>query len=195
MELAIADEIRSIATQGLLHAKDPFARVRYERLLEISAKAYSDASTLTAGEVSKRFRDEVGYPTAKVGVDAAIFGDDLNLLLIRRSDSRRWALPGGWVDPGQTALEAVAREVREETCLTIKPETVIAVNSQLPDPNGSPHTSVHVLYHCVLLTRDAPVPTEEAIEVGYFDIESITDWEPQHGDWAAEAIAWRRSAP
>jgi 8-oxo-dGTP diphosphatase len=45
------------------------------------------------------------------------------LLLIRRghAPSRgRWSLPGGRVEPGETAQEAVAREVAEETGLTVE---------------------------------------------------------------------------
>src|SRR3954452_16541429 len=36
------------------------------------------------------------------------------LLLVRRCDSGGWELPGGRVDVGETAIDAVVREVREE---------------------------------------------------------------------------------
>ncbi|WP_194908088.1 NUDIX domain-containing protein [Catenulispora rubra] len=37
------------------------------------------------------------------------------VLLIRRSDIGVWALPGGMVDPGESAPQALTRELREET--------------------------------------------------------------------------------
>ncbi|HBZ70517.1 MAG TPA: hypothetical protein DEP35_12620, partial [Deltaproteobacteria bacterium] len=36
------------------------------------------------------------------------------LLLMQRSDNGFWGLPGGYVEPGESVLEATRREVREE---------------------------------------------------------------------------------
>ncbi|WP_255622852.1 NUDIX domain-containing protein [Pseudonocardia sp. DSM 110487] len=42
-------------------------------------------------------------------------GEDRHILLIRRRDRGVWAIPGGMVDPGETAPAALVRELREET--------------------------------------------------------------------------------
>ncbi|MFF0147162.1 ADP-ribose pyrophosphatase YjhB (NUDIX family) [Amycolatopsis sulphurea] len=55
--------------------------------------------------------------------------DDLGrLLLIRRGHAPGkglWSLPGGRVEPGETDIEAVIRELREETGLHVTPHTPI----------------------------------------------------------------------
>jgi 8-oxo-dGTP pyrophosphatase MutT (NUDIX family) len=42
------------------------------------------------------------------------------LAVTRKDDPTKWGLPGGKVDPGETRLEAVVREVFEETGLVLR---------------------------------------------------------------------------
>lgn len=50
-----------------------------------------------------------------------------HLLLVLRSDNNNWALPGGFIDPGEDGATAGRREAKEETglILTGNPEAVI----------------------------------------------------------------------
>lgn len=55
-------------------------------------------------------------------VGAIIFNTDDELLVIKRGQEPavgRWTLPGGRIEPGESAEDAVAREVLEETGLVV----------------------------------------------------------------------------
>jgi 8-oxo-dGTP diphosphatase len=65
------------------------------------------------------------YPHPALTADAVIFsftGNELKVLLIQRTDEpfkKRWAFPGGFVNENETVENAVERELREETSLTV----------------------------------------------------------------------------
>jgi 8-oxo-dGTP diphosphatase len=59
----------------------------------------------------------------RIGVGAVIWRGADALLLVRRGKEPRlgeWSLPGGRVEPGERLREALAREVTEETSLSIE---------------------------------------------------------------------------
>ena len=55
----------------------------------------------------------------RAGADALVRNERGEVLLVRRADDGRWAMPGGWIDPGETPEQAVVREVAEETGLQV----------------------------------------------------------------------------
>ena len=65
----------------------------------------------------------------RAGCSAVIRDDQGRILLTQRADNRRWCLPGGHIDPGESVAEATAREVLEETGLVIRLGRLIGVYS------------------------------------------------------------------
>ena len=90
-----------------------------------------------------------------VSTDMAIFDPSgEKVLLTRRADNGQWCLPGGRLEPGESAAEACAREALEETGLTIRLTRLVGVYS-------SPHMLVTYAdgnrYHLIALTFAAEV--------------------------------------
>lgn len=90
--------------------------------------------------------------TPKLTVDVVIPDQDGRVVLIRRANEPfrgRWALPGGFVDVGETVEQAARREVREETGLEVELERLVGVYSEPDrDPRGH-NVSVAFLAHPV----------------------------------------------
>lgn len=76
-----------------------------------------------------------------IAVDALVFHIDTygtrRLLMVERGDGHGWALPGGMLDPNETPLTAVARELAEETGLPIPEERFYLSDPRyMPDPRA-----------------------------------------------------------
>jgi ADP-ribose pyrophosphatase YjhB (NUDIX family) len=52
-----------------------------------------------------------------LGVRVAVIDPEQGVLLVRHGYVSGWYLPGGGVEPGETAAEALAREAREEAAV------------------------------------------------------------------------------
>ena len=87
--------------------------------------------------------------TPVLTVDAVISDAEHGVLLIQRARdpyAGYWALPGGFVEEGETVEQACTREAREETGLTVEPVELLGVYSHPSrDPRG--HT-VSVVFLC-----------------------------------------------
>lgn len=78
-----------------------------------------------------------GPETPKLMVDVVIPSED-GIVLIRRAGdpfAGQWALPGGFVEVGETVEEAAAREAAEETGLAVELARLLGVYS---DPERDP---------------------------------------------------------
>lgn len=70
---------------------------------------------------------------------ALVYDDRHRLLVVERAHdpgAGLWSIPGGRVEPGESDAEAVAREVLEETALTITVGPLIGTVER-PGPPGS----------------------------------------------------------
>lgn len=71
-------------------------------------------------------------------VDAAVVADG-HVLLVRRRDGGGWAVPGGFVDPGEDDVAAMLRELSEETGVDLRGVVPFLHDRQpVDDPRNEP---------------------------------------------------------
>jgi ADP-ribose pyrophosphatase YjhB (NUDIX family) len=108
-----------------------------------------------------------------LGVRAAVIDPDSNVFLIRHTYVPGWHLPGGGVEAGETALDALNRELREEGCIapTAEPQLHgIFFNSQT---SRRDHVLVYVVRRFAILAEKQP--DREIAETGFFPIDGLPD--------------------
>ncbi|WP_458402673.1 NUDIX domain-containing protein [Methanobrevibacter sp.] len=82
------------------------------------------------------------YKIPSVTADIFIFDDDFNFILIKRKNDpykNHWALPGGFVEYGETVETAAIREAKEETSIDVELKDLVNVYSK-PDRDPRGHT-------------------------------------------------------
>jgi 8-oxo-dGTP diphosphatase len=105
----------------------------------------------------------------------AIIQNSNSILLVKRSKDpykNQFALPGGFVNEGETIEEAIKREVYEETSLEVHPIDILGVYS---DPKRDPRGHIMTVVFIVLIVRGNPSAGDDAKEISWIPIEKISD--------------------
>ncbi|WP_135820404.1 NUDIX hydrolase N-terminal domain-containing protein [Halostella litorea] len=185
--LALLDELRVIAGNGLEYADDPYDRERYERLDELVDEYYGRTLDLPAPEVRERLAGELGHVTPKLGATGAVIDDEGRLLTMQRPVGE-WCLPGGHADPGEAPEETVVREVREETGLDVRPVELVDAYELPPGSGYDPHGAVTLLYRCERVGGDLEL-SHEGLDLRWQEVDAVDDWYTDHERYARDALA------
>ncbi len=138
-----------------------------------------DRDGLTEAEYLAAYRPG-DWPRPSVTADMAVFRETeagLSLLLIRRGGHPflgKWALPGGFSEPGETVDGTAARELQEETGLTGLPLTPVGFFST-PGRDVRGWTMSEAF--AAVLPPDGPQPVagDDAREAAWFQVDSRWD--------------------
>jgi len=116
------------------------------------------------GKEVEKYRNP--FPT----VDAIIEMEDLGIVLIRRKNHPfGWALPGGFVNYGESLESAALREAEEETSLKVELRYLLGAYS---DPARDPrHHTISVVF--VVRGKGEPRAADDAEDIGIFDLNSL----------------------
>lgn len=190
--VALADEVRALAANGLHWAENEYDRARYDRLMSVAAEMLAVTDTRPAPEIEQVFRGSLGVRSPLVGVDAAVFDDDGRVLLVQRADNGRWCMPGGLADVGESPAQAAEREVWEETGLHVEARRLVGVfdgRVSLGWPEGAMH-----LYHIAFICErvgGALALSNETLAFGYFSEEEATTLPLHRGHTFRIPVAFR----
>jgi 8-oxo-dGTP diphosphatase len=139
------------------------------------------------------------YPRIALTVDVAVLhaeGDTASVLLIERAREPflgAWALPGGFVEPGERLLQAALRELREETGLSLEAATFVGV-CDAPERDPREHTIATAFVALLGGARPVVAPRDDARAVTWAPLDALPSLAFDHATILADA-ARRAFAP
>jgi 8-oxo-dGTP pyrophosphatase MutT (NUDIX family) len=177
----LLDALRTTAQEGLFFTENPYDRERYRKLFDLACAQYAATTGLDAGAIGDLFLKERGCITPKVGVDVAIPNLSGEILILQLPNGQ-WCLPGGWMDVGESPLDAAQRETHEEAGLCIAPLGIVAIGHRAPldYPGGISQINI-----CV---GAEPVPNDAEVTLSHEhrayrwigDAGEVEEWRPGH---------------
>ena len=124
--------------------------------------------------------DPAAPPPTTITVTATAFVAEPGgrLLLIQRSDSGRWVLPGGALELGERITDTAVRETREETGVDILITGLIGVYSNphhlLAYSNGEVRQQFSLCFRAHPLGGD-PSPSVASLDVRWIEPRALSD--------------------
>jgi 8-oxo-dGTP pyrophosphatase MutT (NUDIX family) len=126
-----------------------------------------------------QLREYIGHrPILMVGAAILVLDERNRLLMMKRSDSGFWGIPGGATEPGEIVEEAAKRETVEEVNLEVGEMSLFGVFSG-PElyykyPNGDEVYNVTIAYLSREWSGEVNL-NDEHTEWGWFDADEIPE--------------------
>lgn len=115
-------------------------------------------------------KDKNPVPTVDIIIEITRYDGKRGIVLIeRKNPPYGWAIPGGFVDYGETLEQAAVREAKEETSLSIRLKHQMHTYSN-PDRDPRQHT-ISTVY--VAEAEGVPAAQDDAKKIGIFTEEEI----------------------
>ncbi len=111
--------------------------------------------------------------TPFLGAGAVVANAEGAIVLVIETGERkkgRWSLPAGKVEPGESLVAAMRREVWEETGLTVEAVDVLGVYHSVGSSEGL--HGINVIFRASALSGE-PTPSQEHPEVRFVDRTEI----------------------
>lgn len=119
------------------------------------------------GKAVERYRNP--FPT----VDVIIEVEGGIVLIQRKNPPHGWALPGGFVDYGESLEAAAVREAKEETSLDVELITQLGAYSE-PDRDPRQH-NISIVFTARPKGNEKPRASSDAQDIGIFDAKSLPE--------------------
>jgi len=138
------------------------------------------------------FESDFWHPS--VATDAVILSlrnGRLSVVLGKRSDGKGWALPGGFIQEGESLDDCVKRELKEETGIEVP---FLTQFKNYSDPQRDDrHQTISVAYLAVHPSGKLRLKADtDVTDVGWFDVDELPTLAFDHNQICSDAVIFAK---
>ena len=128
------------------------------------------------------------FPTVDIIIECETEQGEKGIVLInRKNPPLKWAIPGGFVDYGETLEAAAVREAREETCLEVELEGQFhSYSAPMRDPRMHTITTVFLAK-----AKGRPRAADDAKEAAIFHESDLPELAFDHAEVLKDYFSYR----
>lgn len=123
-------------------------------------------------------------------VTGIVYDSSDRILLVRQRDDSIWSTPGGVIEPDETPADAVVREVREETGLSVQPQRLLGVFGGpafvVRYPNGDETQYVMIAFDCRVVGGHLRPDSDETVDARFVAADEFDQL--QASPWTREVL-------
>ena len=132
-------------------------------------------------------RAKVGHERILLNVAGIVVFDNTGKILLQKRSNAGdvWGFPGGVIELGESAAEAAIREVREETGLDVKIDSLLGVYTKYYDEylNGDKTQPIAIVFRGSVVGGELIADGEETFELAFFRLDEVPElFNSQHND-------------
>jgi len=146
---------------------------------------------MPASAYVRSLRDRIGGDYLLLPGVTAVVQDGDRFLLVRQSDSGRWSLIGGGVEPGEEPRAALLREVREELGVDVEIAEIVGAYGgaalESVYPNGDHVGYVTIAYRCSLTSSSFSLEDDEVLDTRWVTLAGLGELD--HHGWIDRVLA------
>ncbi|GCE27705.1 putative MutT/NUDIX-like protein [Dictyobacter alpinus] len=114
--------------------------------------------------------------SVKPATSAIVTNSKGEILLQRRVDNQQWGLPGGTMEPGESIVQCLIREVKEETGLDVQPAYLIGLYSDpahvIAYTDGEVRQQFSMCFYCILQGGTLKA-SAESTQIGFYAVQTL----------------------
>jgi ADP-ribose pyrophosphatase YjhB (NUDIX family) len=146
----------------------------------------------------KWIRSKVGHDPIIFVASLAIIKDNNGKILLQKTSDKQgysWGLPGGMIEPSESAEDTLKREVKEETGLDIEVDYFLGAYTSQPITeykNGDKAHVICLVFVCNKKDGDLQTDDKETIELNFFEATKSKELTGSNGYMIEDFISGKK---
>ncbi len=128
------------------------------------------------------------------GARAIVRDAEGRVLFVRRRDNGHWVMPAGSLELGESVLECLQREVKEESGLDIVSATLIAIYSEprfaFTNAYGGEHQMLTLAFRIDEWAGELAMSTDETTDARFFASDALPELPPLYEETLRDLAAY-----